>query len=45
MCPECGHEWDPNAAPVDDDQLIVKDANGNQLAEGDSVTLIIDLKV
>ena len=45
ICPECGHEWDPNAAPVDEDQLIVKDANGNQLAEGDSVTLIKDLKV
>ena len=45
VCPECGHEWDPNAAYESDDQLIVKDANGNPLQEGDSVTLIKDLKV
>jgi len=45
ICPECGYEWDPNAPLVDEDALIVKDANGNQLAEGDFVTLIKDLKV
>lgn len=45
ICPECGHEWDPSAPVVDEDALIVKDVNGNQLAEGDFVTLIKDLKV
>ena len=44
-CPECAHEWN-NAEPVDDnDALIVKDANGNLLADGDSVTVVKDLKV
>ena len=45
VCPECAHEWN-NAEPVDDnDALIVKDANGNLLADGDSVTVVKDLKV
>ncbi len=46
ICPECAHEWNPNATDaVDEDTLIVRDANGNQLVEGDVVTLIKDLKV
>ncbi|MDP9566772.1 UNVERIFIED_ORG: protein PhnA [Kosakonia oryzae] len=45
ICPECAHEWN-NAEPAHDaDELIVKDANGNLLADGDSVTVIKDLKV
>jgi protein PhnA len=44
ICPECAHEWN-NAEPADDnDALVVKDANGNLLADGDSVT-VKDLKV
>lgn len=43
ICPECGHEWDPNA--VDEDAIVLKDSVGNLLAEGDKVTLIKDLKV
>ena len=43
VCPECAHEWDPNA--VDDDKLTMKDANGSLLEEGDKVTLAKDLKV
>ncbi|WP_281557999.1 zinc ribbon domain-containing protein YjdM [Thalassomonas sp. RHCl1] len=43
ICPECGHEWDPNAA--DEDAIVLKDSVGNLLAEGDKVTLIKDLKV
>ncbi len=43
-CPECGHEWDPNAIPQED-ELIVKDSNGNVLNDGDSVIVIKDLKV
>ena len=38
-CPECGHEWTPIEAP------IIKDANGTPLTEGDTVTVIKDLKV
>ncbi|WP_024559815.1 zinc ribbon domain-containing protein YjdM [Franconibacter pulveris 601] len=45
VCPECGHEWQPDEAAAESDALIVKDANGNLLADGDSVTVIKDLKV
>jgi protein PhnA len=45
ICPECAHEWDPNSAAASDDVLLVRDANGNTLLEGDTVTLIKDLKV
>ncbi|KHS89872.1 zinc ribbon domain-containing protein YjdM [Pectobacterium brasiliense] len=45
-CPECGHEWSAAGdAPAQDDALVVKDANGNLLADGDTVTVIKDLKV
>ena len=45
-CATCGHEWlsEPSTNEVDDEQ-IVKDANGNALSDGDSVTVIKDLKV
>lgn len=45
VCPECGHEWTPGQEASEVDTLIVKDANGNTLQEGDYVTLIKDLKV
>ena len=45
ICPECAHEWNPNEEVVDEDALILKDANGNLLAEGDKITLAKDLKV
>ena len=46
VCPECAHEWSPDdAAEGDDDTLVVRDANGNLLADGDTVTVIKDLKV
>ena len=45
ICPECAYEWNPNEEVVDEDALILKDAVGNLLAEGDKVTLIKDLKV
>lgn len=44
-CPECGFEWDPNTADINEVGIDVKDANGNPLHEGDKVTLIKDLKV
>ena len=46
VCPDCGNEWNGNeAVEVDEDQLIVKDSNGNLLADGDDVLLIKDLKL
>ncbi|MFV0593156.1 MAG: zinc ribbon domain-containing protein YjdM [Draconibacterium sp.] len=43
-CPECNHEWNP-AEVTDEDTLVVKDANGNLLQDGDSVIVIKDLPV
>jgi len=47
VCPECGHEWPKIAAVTEEasDTLVVKDSNGNLLQDGDSVTVIKDLKV
>lgn len=46
VCPECAHEWNPDAAAEPTEQARVwKDANGNILQDGDSVTVIKDLKV
>jgi protein PhnA len=46
ICPECAHEWSINAAcEEDNDELIVKDSNGNHLHDGDMITVIKDLKV
>jgi protein PhnA len=45
ICPECAYEWNDAATGETDDPLIVKDANGNLLADGDSITIIKDLKV
>ncbi|GAA4886864.1 zinc ribbon domain-containing protein YjdM [Ferrimonas pelagia] len=45
ICPECAHEWNPTEPSADEDALIVKDANGTALAEGDKITLIKDLKI
>lgn len=44
-CPSCGHIWSPAADDMAADGLIVRDANGNLLVDGDSVTVIKDLKV
>ncbi len=46
ICPECGHEWSAaEAAPAEEAAKDCKDANGNVLQDGDTVTLIKDLKV
>ncbi|MEO5957876.1 MAG: zinc ribbon domain-containing protein YjdM [Opitutaceae bacterium] len=42
-CATCGHEWPKEPAP--DAARVVKDAHGNVLADGDTVTLIKDLKL
>lgn len=46
ICPECAHEWSTESEAVSSEDIkIVKDANGNILQDGDSVTVIKDLKV
>jgi protein PhnA len=46
VCPECGFEWDPQSANADaHDDAVIHDANGNALHDGDTVTVIKDLKV
>lgn len=44
ICPECSHEWDPISDALEE-EVIVKDANGTLLAEGDKVTVVKDLKI
>lgn len=47
VCPECAHEWDAHAASVDDEAggRIYRDLAGNTLQDGDTVTVIKDLKL
>lgn len=45
ICSECAHEWSTEAASNQEDAKQIKDANGNQLQDGDTVTVIKDLKV
>ena len=46
VCPECAHEWSKEAAvEAGEQQRIYKDAFGNVLVDGDSVTVIKDLKI
>lgn len=44
-CPECSYEFSINAEAEESNQPIIKDSNGNQLTDGDTVTVIKDLKV
>ncbi len=45
VCPECAHEWAKHTPTANEEQRVYKDAFGNVLADGDSVTVIKDLKV
>jgi len=48
VCPECAHEWssaDAAGAGAVEEARVVRDANGNVLKDGDTVTVIKDLKV
>jgi protein PhnA len=46
VCPECAHEWSQSATEESSESArIYKDAFGNVLVDGDSVTVIKDLKV
>lgn len=43
ICPECSHEW--KDGDDTEEQVVIKDAVGNVLADGDTVTVIKDLKI
>ena len=43
VCPECSHEWAPGGEATEATEI--RDSNGNVLADGDTVTVIKDLKV
>ena len=45
VCPECAYEWSLESAEDTESVKVVKDANGNILNDGDSITVIKDLKV
>ena len=43
-CPDCGHEWSENATDSKEPKIVV-DSNGTPLQDGDTVSVIKDLKV
>ena len=45
ICPECFHEWTLEESNSENEENVVKDSNGNVLQNGDSITIIKDLKV
>jgi protein PhnA len=45
VCPECAHEWSKGATENPDERRVVHDAHGNALNDGDTVTVIKDLKI
>ncbi len=46
ICPDCSHEWSAIVSKEESEEIrIHKDAHGNVLNDGDTVTLIKDLKV
>jgi protein PhnA len=50
ICPECSHEWLRSEAELADVEaesgpVVIRDANGNELKDGDTVTVVKDLKV
>lgn len=47
VCPMCGHEWSTvsETEPSVEQQPVIRDAVGNELNDGDDVTIVKDLKV
>jgi protein PhnA len=46
VCPECAHEWSQEeAGESGENESVIKDAHGNVLQDGDTVSVIKDLKV
>ena len=45
VCPECAHEWAKQAEVSTDEARVIRDSNGTVLQDGDTVTVIKDLKI
>ena len=45
VCPECAYEWSADDAPSEESVPVYRDANGTELTDGDTVTVIKDLKI
>lgn len=45
ICPECAHEWSAAQTDDEDGAKVIRDANGTELKDGDTVTVIKDLKI
>ncbi len=45
VCPECSYEWTKESQDLENEAKVIRDVNGNVLTDGDSVTVIKDLKV
>lgn len=45
VCPDCGYEWNPAELLEEAEGLVVKDANGTILSNGDAVVVVKDLPV
>lgn len=45
ICPECAHEWSKESNSSEENSMVVKDAHGTVLADGDTVVVIKDLKL
>jgi protein PhnA len=45
VCPECAHEWPKTESESAESDYVVRDAFGNVLNDGDSITVIKDLKI
>ncbi|WP_026688559.1 zinc ribbon domain-containing protein YjdM [Alteribacter aurantiacus] len=45
VCPECAHEWTAGDQATTEEETVIRDANGNVLSDGDTVTVIKDLKI
>ena len=45
VCPECANEWQPEVEESEPAKKVIKDSVGNVLADGDTVTIVKDLKV
>lgn len=45
VCPMCAHEWSPGDTSGAEEEKVYRDANGNVLQDGDTVSVIKDLKV
>lgn len=45
ICPECAHEWSATVDVIEEGTKVIRDAVGNVLVDGDTVTVLKDLKV